>query len=366
MQNNNRLYNSTDSDNLFDSLGILNQKFKDTKILLTGCAGFLGYNFLNYFNRLIKEEWADSVEIIATDNFIRGRPLWLDNLKLNNNQFKILNHDIVKDELDFSVNYIIHAASIASPIFYRKYPIETIEANVIGTQKLLEFARNKEINSFLFFSSSEIYGDPDPKFIPTPEIYNGNVACMGPRSCYDESKRLGETLCYNYYNKYDVKVKIVRPFNNYGPGLSINDRRVIPDFFKSIIYSNKIILLSDGSATRTFCYVSDALEGYLRALLSENNGEAFNIGNREPEISILELANLIAKVSGKNPEIKYQRSIDNNYLKDNPNRRCPDITKASKLLSFNAKTNLYKGLQKTWEYYQDSVIFDPIKENQPL
>ena len=363
----NSKYNeSKDSEKIFEILGPLNKKFTNSRILITGSAGFLGYNFLHYFDRLTKEKWANSIEIIATDNFIRGRPKWLNKLEANNPQINVLKHDIVKDPLNFTSDYIIHAASIASPIVYRKYPIETIQANVIGTQRLLDLAKNNTVKSFLFFSSSEIYGDPDPKFIPTLETYNGNVSCVGPRACYDESKRLGETLCYNYHDKYNVKVKIVRPFNNYGPGLKINDRRVISDFFRSIINSNKIVLLSDGSATRTFCYVSDAIEGYLRALLSEENGEAFNIGNSSPEISILELANLIGKVCDSNPIIEYQKSVDKNYLKDNPNRRCPNTSKALNLLSFKAKTDLEEGLRNTWEFYSNNEFQEETGSKQPL
>ena len=142
--------------------------------------------------------------------------------------------------------------------------------------------------------------------------------------------------------------------------------RVISDFFRSIINSNKIVLLSDGSATRTFCYVSDAIEGYLRALLSEENGEAFNIGNSSPEISILELANLIGKVCDSNPIIEYQKSVDKNYLKDNPNRRCPNTSKALNLLSFKAKTDLEEGLRNTWEFYSNNEFQEETGSKQPL
>ena len=259
--------------------------------------------------------------------------------------------DIVKN-LDYpKIDMIIHAASIASPTFYRKYPIETIEANIIGLKNLLDFSASFKIEEFLFFSTSEIYGDPDAKNIPTNETYRGYVSCTGPRACYDESKRLGETLCVNYFQQHNVPVKIVRPFNNYGPGLNINDKRVIPDFFNDVLNGRDITIYSNGLATRTFCYISDAIEGYLRVLLSNYNGESFNIGTDSPEISIKELAELIIKISGKSLELNFLESKDVNYLTDNPQRRCPSIEKARSLLGYNPKISLDTGLKKTLNYY---------------
>src|SRR5262249_18927578 len=182
---------------------------------------------------------------------------------------------------------------------YRRHPIETMDANVIGLRNLLDHAIRHPVESFLFFSSSEIYGDPDPAAIPTPEDYRGNVSCTGPRACYDESKRYGETLCINFHKVHQAPVKIVRPFNNYGPGLKISDRRVLPDFFRNVLQDQNIVLLSDGRATRTFCYSSDALTGYLLALLAAHQGEPFNIGTATPEISMADLARLVIEASGK-------------------------------------------------------------------
>ena len=248
-------------------------------------------------------------------------------------------------------DFIIHAASIASPLYYRKYPIETIDANVTGLRNLLDFSKENHIESFLFFSTSEIYGDPDPAYIPTNEDYRGNVSCTGSRACYDESKRFGETLCVNYWQIHNVPVKIARPFNNYGPGLKITDKRVIPDFFRDVINNRDIVILSDGKASRTFCYISDAIEGYIRILLSNHNGEPFNIGAKNPEVSMGELAQHIISISGKNLDVKYQTSSDPDYLTDNPQRRCPSIDKAEKLLGYDPKINLEEGLKRTYDYY---------------
>ena len=204
------------------------------------------------------------------DNFIRGMPEWLQRLDQNEN-LTLVKHDITNPlpgDMD-NFQFIIHAASIASPTYYRKYPIETMDANVNGLRSLLEYCRqqdekNKPIEGFLFFSTSEIYGDPSPENIPTPETYRGNVSCTGPRACYDESKRYGENLCVNFARQYGLPIKIVRPFNNYGPGLKITDRRVIPDFARDVLAQKDIVMLSDGSPTRTFCYVADAIVGYYK------------------------------------------------------------------------------------------------------
>ncbi len=360
---------SSDKDfqNIDSSLSDLIEKFDGTNILITGCAGFLGFNFLNYFHHLELSKKVRFSKIIAVDNFVRGEPKWLSQLNECYNALQVVNADILSCEFETDFHYIIHAASIASPIFYRQFPLETIRVNSIGTDRLLNLTlQSNNFRSFLFFSSSEIYGDPDPAFIPTAETYNGNVSCNGPRACYDESKRIGETICASYYDKYSTPVKIVRPFNNYGPGLKLSDRRVIPDFFKSILESNKILLLSDGTATRTFCYVSDAVTGYLLALLSSHNGEAFNIGTETPEISMKELASKIVALTGCNAQVEFAVSHDKNYLKDNPNRRCPNIDKARLLLGYSPKISLEEGLFNTYKYYLSSTDISSKESALPL
>tara|TARA_Y100000590_G_scaffold470532_1_gene666083 strand:- start:259 stop:1329 length:1071 start_codon:yes stop_codon:yes gene_type:complete len=338
---------------IIKDLDNLNSKFSGKKILLTGAAGFLGCQLVHYFLELNESNiLEDSCHLYAWDNYLRGIPDWMLDIRDNSN-ISIQKKDIIKDVEYPNVDYIIHAASIASPIYYRKYPLETIDSNVTGLRNLLEFYKNKSIISFLYFSTSEIYGDPDSKNIPTSENYRGFVSCTGPRACYDESKRLGETLCVNYSQVHKIPVKIVRPFNNYGPGLKITDRRVIPDFFRDVINNNDIIIYSDGKATRTFCYISDAITGYLRILLSSYNGEPFNIGTESPEISIGDLAEKIIQISGKDLSVKYNTSNDKQYLTDNPQRRCPSILKAKELLQYNPKIELDEGLKRTYQYYLD-------------
>jgi len=330
--------------------------------LITGGAGFLGYylvHFLNYLNSL-----NCNVKIIIFDNFQRGYPEWLKKLK-SSSDIDIINHDMTdklpKDLPD--VDYIIHAASIASPIFYRKHPIETIDANIIGLRSLLDYAlerknNDRPISSLLFFSSSEIYGDPDYENIPTSEEYRGNVSCTGPRASYDEAKRFGETLCINFSKQYDLPIKIARPFNNYGPGLKITDTRALPDFAKNILDGNDILLFSDGSPTRTFCYITDAIIGYYKVLINGVNGDYYNIGIDSPEISIKQLAEIAIENAKElfnyKGKLVYGESSDDDYLTDNPNRRCPDITKAKTVIGYNPKIHVNEGVKRTLIWYSDN------------
>ena len=341
-----------DALQILSGLGELNSKFSGRRILLTGASGFIGCQFMHYFvtlnnSGLLKEPCT----LLAVDNFMRARPKWINNLD-NQSNVSVIEKDITSKIEYGSLDYIIHAASIASPPYYRKHPIETIDANVTGIRNLLDYCKDNPVESLLFFSTSEIYGDPDAENIPTKEDYRGFVSCTGPRACYDESKRLGETLCVNYWRIHEIPVKIVRPFNNYGPGIDLEDKRVIPDFFKDVIHGEDIKILSDGKPTRTFCYITDAIEGYLRLLLSNHNGESFNIGTEKPEITMFDLANQIIEISNKDLKVIFEKDADLDYLVDNPSRRCPSIDKARSLLGFSPKVNLEEGLKRTYEYYK--------------
>jgi UDP-glucuronate decarboxylase len=337
------------------------------KILITGGGGFLGYYLVQsllFWNRTATV--GQKIEVTVYDNYIRGIPGWLTALE-SDPSINLVRHDITNplpaEMPDFS--FIIHAASIASPTYYRKYPIETMDANVNGLRFLLEYARKQQgkknqVEGLLFFSTSEIYGDPTPENIPTPETYRGNVSCTGPRACYDESKRYGEALCVNFAGQYDLPVKIARPFNNYGPGLKITDKRVIPDFARNIFAGRDIVMHSDGSPTRTFCYTADAIVGYYKILLKGKAGEPYNIGVETPEISIADLAERLTaiarKIFGYKGKIIYQASNDADYLVDNPNRRCPIIDKARQELGYNPGISLENGLRKSLIWYNENII----------
>ncbi|MFO0774928.1 MAG: NAD-dependent epimerase/dehydratase family protein [Nitrospiraceae bacterium] len=348
------------------SLGKHVEQLRGSRILLTGAAGFLGFNFLHFFSYLNSlpqgRTKAGAVRVVAADNFLRGQPRWIMELAKSDKHLDLRRCDIVWpwNARDTKFDYIIHGASIASPTFYRQYPLETLDANVTGLRNMLDLAMRAKAKSMLFFSSSEIYGDPVPTEIPTSESYRGNVGCVGPRACYDESKRLGETLCYIYAEKHKLPVKMVRPFNNYGPGLRLTDKRVLPDFFTDVLAGRDLRVLSDGTPTRTFCYASDAVTGYLLALLSNGSGEAYNIGADNLEISMRDLANLVAKVSGGTLGVTCEVSKDRAYLTDNPQRRCPDLTKARTRLGYNPLVSLEDGLSRLHHWYRN---FLPLEAN---
>jgi UDP-glucuronate decarboxylase len=346
---------------LENELGAMSGK----NLLIAGGAGFLGHYLVQgtlHWNA--RHPGADPIRVTILDNFVRGFPDWLEAQKLNP-KLHCVTHDITKPLPNGLGNfeYIIHAASIASPIYYRKCPIETMDANVGGLRHMLDYCQAQAeygfpVKGMLFYSSSEIYGDPSPDAIPTPETYRGLVSCTGPRACYDESKRYGETLCVNFAQQRGIPVKVARPFNNYGPGLKISDRRVIPDFARDILEGRDIVMLSDGSPKRTFCYVADAVIGYLKILVNGRPGEAYNIGVETPEISMAALANRMVAFSqqlfGYKGKVVLGASQDSAYLIDNPNRRCPVITKARTELGYDPAVDLDEGLRRSLIWYGEN------------
>ena len=330
------------------------------KLLITGGAGFLGYYLIQSVLHWNKDKnAADRIQVTVYDNYIRGVPTWLTSLG-GNKDLCLIRQNMIEPlpptMPDFS--FIIHAAGIASPVYYRKYPIETMDANINGLRSLLEYSRKqnakgKKIEGFLFYSSSEIYGDPSPDMIPTREDYRGLVSCTGPRAAYDESKRYGETLCVNFAHQYDIPIKVARPFNNYGPGLKITDRRVLPDFARDVMCGRDIVMVSDGSPTRTFCYSADAIVGYYKVLVKGHKGEAYNIGIEKPEISVQTLAektvSLARELFDYKGKVVRKENID--YLVDNPSRRCPIIEKARTHLGYNPTIMVDEGLKRSLIWY---------------
>lgn len=333
---------------------------RDARLLVTGGAGFLGFYLVQAAAHLNRHHDA-KLDITVYDSFARGKPAWLTRLA-DEGAVRLVPHDMRRplppDHGQF--DWIIHAASIASPIVYRRDPIGTMDANVNGLRNLLDAAvaqahDGHPVRGMLFYSSSEIYGDPDPAHIPTEETYRGLVSCTGPRACYDEAKRFGETLCVNFARQHGVPVKIARPFNNYGPGLGINDGRVIPDFCRDVLSGRDIVMLSDGSATRTFCYSADAICGYYKVLVRGGAGEPYNVGVETPEISMAELAERIAAIGrelvGYAGRVVLGRSDDRDYLVDNPNRRCPVIRKAREQVGYAPRVALDDGLRRVFTWY---------------
>ena len=339
------------------------QLLRGKRVAITGGAGFLGYYLVQGLLHANKAG-SDAIRVTVFDNFSRGKPNWLVELEGDEN-LELAVHDITNPLPDNfgPFEYLIHAASIASPIIYRQYPIETMDANVNGLRRLLDWALGQKdsatpVEGFLFFSTSEIYGDPTPDNIPTPETYRGNVSCTGPRACYDESKRYGETLCVGFAQVHELPIRIARPFNNYGPGLRIHDGRALPDFARNVFQGSDIVLLSDGAPTRTFCYVADAVIGYIKILTRARNGESYNIGTDDDEISIRRLAEMVVEIAGREfdyaGKLVYQTSPDENYLVDNPNRRRPVIDKARMELDYDPEVSLAEGVRRSLVWYSEN------------
>jgi UDP-glucuronate decarboxylase len=354
-----------DLDYVLDRAGGELAELEGKRLLVTGGAGFLGYTFVQSalaWNARFSDR--KRIEVTVLDSYARGVPEWLTRYSTDDG-LTLVEHDVshpLPEGLGH-FEYVVHAAGIASPTYYRQYPIETMDANIVGLRQLLDrtvdAARaGSPTSGFLFFSSSEIYGDPPPEAIPTPETYRGNVSCTGPRACYDESKRYGETLCVNFARQREVPVSIARPFNNYGPGLKITDRRVIPDLARDVMDGRDVTLLSDGSATRTFCYVADAVVGYYKVLVNGRPGESYNVGTEEPEISMGELAERIVAgardLLGYRGTIVRQASTDTDYLVDNPTRRCPLLAKAREELGYEPSIDLDEGLRRTILWYSSN------------
>lgn len=331
-------------------------------LLITGGAGFLGYYLVHaalHFNRTRSPD--QPIRVTVWDSFIRGRPAWLNALA-GTPHLTIEQRDMILPLPQPMPHFawIIHAAGIASPPYYRKYPIKTIDANINGLRNLLDHAvaaqdAGRPVEGFLFYSSSEIYGDPSPESIPTAEDYRGFVSCTGPRACYDESKRFGETLCVVFAQQHGIRTRIARPFNNYGPGLKITDKRVIPDFVRDVLAGRDIVMYSDGKPTRTFCYAADAITGYYKVLVRGGDGEPYNVGIETPEISMNELANKVIgnarQMYGYAGRLVNQPNPEAVYLVDNPNRRCPSIAKARRELGYDPRIEIDEGLWRAMVWY---------------
>lgn len=343
------------------SEGILDisQDFSGKTVLISGGAGFLGKYFVLTFDYLNKHVLKEPCKVIIIDNFITGLK---EDIEENEN-IVLLEHDISKKiDIEGKVDFIIHAASLASPVFYNKYRLETIEVGYQGTKNLLEMAKDKEIESFLFMSSSEVYGNPDSKYIPTNEEYNGNVSCTGPRACYDEPKRIGETLCMTYADIYNIPVKIARPFNVFGPGMRLDDGRVVSNFVVAALKGEKIPVYGGGSNTRTFCYITDAIVGFMKMLASKHNRESFNIGSDEHEIEIRHLAQIVSGlVENDASSIKDVLGPTEVYKSADPNRRCPDLTKIRTLLNYKPEVSLIQGVKRFISWVKEEMYFQETK-----
>lgn len=330
------------------------QRLAGSTILVAGGEGFLPSYLVDALLYANDSGLGPACRVICVDNRATADPTRLAH-RAGRADFTLLEHDVTaRLELEGPVDYVVHGASIASPSWYRARPLETIDVNVTGTRQLLELARAKDAERVLFLSSSEIYGDPPPERVPTSEDYWGHVSCTGPRACYDESKRLGETLCTTYHRLFGLPVTIVRPFNVYGPRLRLDDGRVVPDFVRDALEKRPITVLSDGRVTRSFCYVSDAVAAMLLLLVHGRAGEAYNVGNDE-EVTIARLAATVDEVSGNRLGVRYEASADPAYLTDNPSRRSPNLQKLKTDTGWSPIVDLRTGLARTLAYYREGA-----------
>ncbi|MBA7507782.1 UDP-glucose 4-epimerase [subsurface metagenome] len=310
------------------------------KVLVTGGAGFIGSWLCD---RLIEE----GHEVVCIDNLGSGNKKNVEHL-FSNSRFKFIKHDIREPlEIEEKIDHIFHLASRPSPADFEEYSIDILLTNAVGTCNMLELAR-KDDARFLLASSSEVYGDP--KVHPQPEDYWGNVNPLGSRSVYDEGKRYAESLTAAYHRRYGLDVRTARIFNTYGPRMRPDDGRVISNFIVQALRGESITVYGDGSQTRSFCYVSDMVEGLKKLMfLDDLSGEVVNLGNPD-EITILEVAELVKKLTGSNSKITFVP-----LPKDDPKRRNPDISKAKEMLGWTPKVGLEDGLLKTISYFKGAI-----------
>ena len=308
-------------------------------ILITGGAGFIGSNLCE---KLLKE----GNKVICVDNLYTGN---IKNIQefFHNQNFVFLNRDILLPlDIEDDIDEIYNLACPASPKKYQQNPINTLQVNFIGVMNLLELAKQKNAK-FLQSSTSEIYGEP--QISPQTEEYRGNVNTIGIRSCYDEGKRIAETLIMEYYNKYNIDIKIVRIFNTYGPKMDENDGRVVSNFINQAINNQDITIYGNGDQTRSFCYIDDLIEGLVNLMQSDYN-LPINIGNPN-ELNVKELANIIIKLTNSKSKLIYK-----DLPSDDPTNRRPDIKKANNILNWSPKYDLEKGLVKTIDYFTYNKI----------
>ncbi len=308
------------------------------RTLVTGGAGFLGSHLCD---RLIQE----GHEVICMDNLITGDTANIAHLAGNKN-FTFIKYDVTEYIfIDGPLDNILHFASPASPIDYLELPIQTLKVGSLGTHKALGLAKAKQAR-FLLASTSEVYGDP--LIHPQPETYYGNVNPIGPRGVYDEAKRFAEALTMAYHRYHNVDTRIVRIFNTYGPRMRLNDGRVVPSFIFQALKGEDLTVFGDGMQTRSFCYVSDLIDGIYRLLCSSIN-EPINIGN-PTEMTIMDFAKKIQEIAGGSGSIIFKP-----LPQDDPKVRQPDITKAKELLGWYPRVSLDEGLQATLQYFKNKL-----------
>jgi dTDP-glucose 4,6-dehydratase len=312
------------------------------RAVVTGGAGFLGSHLCE---RLVQEGW----EVVCLDNLVTGDEENLRHLA-GHPGLQLVRHDVSRFiHVDGPVDYVLHFASPASPVDYLRLPIPTLKVGALGTHNTLGLALAKKAR-YLLASTSECYGDPE--VTPQPETYWGHVNPIGPRGVYDEAKRFAEAMTIAYHRYHALDTRIVRIFNTYGPRMRLNDGRVLPNFVYQVLTRQPLTVYGDGRQTRSFCYVSDLIEGIYRMLFSGEH-EPVNLGNPE-EITILEFAERVRALAGVDVPIVFRP-----LPTDDPRRRCPDVTKARQLLNWEPRVKLEQGLRATLDYYRQRIERQP-------
>ncbi|MBI5458141.1 UDP-glucuronic acid decarboxylase family protein [Methanobacterium sp.] len=311
------------------------------QVLISGAAGFIGSHLCDKFLE-------EGFYVVGLDNFITGSPKNIEHL-LERKKFEFIKHDITLPIKFHSkkIDLVLHFACPASPVDYLKFPLETMKVNSIGTLNMLEIAK-KYNSKYIFASTSEVYGDPTVH--PQTESYLGNVNPVGPRSVYDESKRFSEAISMSYFREYGLDTRIIRIFNTYGPRMKANDGRVVPNFITQALNMDNITVYGNGNQTRSFCYISDLIDGIFKITSADNlKGEIMNLGNPE-EYNILDLAKIIIEKTSSKSQIIFKALPE-----DDPKQRCPEITKIKKLTKWQPETSLKEGIDLTIDYFKNHI-----------
>ena len=325
------------------------KRFQNKTILISGASGFLASYLVKYFlylNSLNSNQQTKVIGLVRNIEKAKNR----FKAYLKDPMFELFNHDVNKKfDIKDSINFIIHAASQASPKYYKDDPVGTLKPNVLGTINLLDLSLNKNLDAFLYFSSSEVYGNNNS--ISIGENQYGILDPINIRSCYSEAKRMGENICISYGSQFGVNVKIVRPFHIYGPGMSLDDGRVYADFTKNLLDEADLIINSDGKAVRSFCYLKDATIGFLKVMLNGKQGYPYNIGNPNESYSIKELADILSKdSSGSRPNVIINQPQNKSYIKSSVSIHAPNIDRVEKI-GWSPKTDVRTGFKRTVKSY---------------
>ncbi|MEP6776151.1 MAG: NAD-dependent epimerase/dehydratase family protein, partial [Chloroflexota bacterium] len=344
---------SADMPEILETLGTDITHFSGKTVLITGASGVLpSYcaDTIAYANRNMLAEPAKLLLLVRSFPTHYGRLAHL----VGRDDVSFVVQDVREPlEINGPLDFVIHAASPAAPRKFAEDPVGTLDANSYALRGLLELTRMHEVESFLFFSSSEIYGNPEPENIPTPETYIGRFDFALARSFYAEAKRFGETLCRAYCEMYGVPTRVVRPFHVHGPGLRADDGRIVADMMVKGLEGKPLKLASNGAATRTYGYISDATVGFLKVLLNGQKGEAYNVGADKPEVSILDLTKLISQLCGRTDSVEVSKAAS---PQGSPGRVCPDLSKIQRSLGFEPKVELSDGLTRTISWFRTQTM----------